>query len=189
MLSSSSMGTENFRFPKTCKLCGAEGSLPNKSRKVSWSIGMETETRLTMLVSGGFFMFSFPAISTASVCHRPGDPITQIKYILVSNLVSLVNHGRCWSLDLAFHSRQFKQLKSNSLENAFERLVLDGHLCFLHGPSCRRLCRNQPNELGHWYQFFYLILWKLRRTYSFSSIIPQSRVFKNDCINKVGRFI
>ena len=49
--------------------------------------------RLTMLVSGGFFMFSFPAISTASVCNRPGDPRIKIENIHVNNLVYLANHG------------------------------------------------------------------------------------------------
>ena len=66
-------------------------------------------------------------------------------------------------------------------------------MCLLHRPSCRKLCRNQLNErdiqLGHWYQFFHLILWKLHRTYSFSSTILQSWVLKSDCMNKAGCII
>ena len=62
IVSSSWTGTENLA---TCNRFGAEGSPLNNSRKVSESIGMVTEARLTILVVGGFFIFSFSAISTA----------------------------------------------------------------------------------------------------------------------------
>ena len=77
----------NLMFPLTCERFGAEGSLPNNSLKVSASISMETETRLTMLVSGGFFMFSFLAINTDKVCSKPGDPLekTTQKHSLMLN--------------------------------------------------------------------------------------------------------
>ncbi|XP_066016086.1 uncharacterized protein [Pocillopora verrucosa] len=65
------MGTENF---VACKRFGAEGRPPNNSLKVSASIGMVTDERLTMLVVGGFFMFSFSATNTAKVCSKPGVP-------------------------------------------------------------------------------------------------------------------
>ena len=69
--SSSWMGTENFVARKRFS---AEGSPPNNSLKVSVSIGMVTDARLTMLVVGGFFMFSFSATNTAKVCSKPGVP-------------------------------------------------------------------------------------------------------------------
>ena len=69
MLSNSAIGTENLTFPYACKGLGAEANLQNNSLKVSPSMGMLTDVRLTILLLGTVFTFSFWAINTAKVCR------------------------------------------------------------------------------------------------------------------------
>ena len=78
-MSSSRISTEKLT---TCKRFEAEGSLLNSSRKVSASIGIVTEMGLTMLVLGGFFIFSFSATNTANVCSKPWVPDEQMDFML-----------------------------------------------------------------------------------------------------------
>ena len=73
MLSSSATVTKNLVFPYALNGLGAEGSLENNFLKVSPSMGMLTDTRLTMLLLGAVFTLSFWAINTAKVCSIPGD--------------------------------------------------------------------------------------------------------------------
>ena len=61
------------------KTFGAEGSLQNNSLKVSGSIGTVTETGLTMLVDGGFFIFNFSATRTLKVCRKRGLPSCRVR--------------------------------------------------------------------------------------------------------------
>jgi len=61
------MGSENLVARKRF---GAEGSLLNKSLKVSGSIGIMVEACLTILVDSGFFIFNSSAMRMLKVRRK-----------------------------------------------------------------------------------------------------------------------